>query len=400
MKDWPRREDGEFILADIPLSRHITRAGKTPCYLYDRSKISARVHSLRSALNERIHIHYAIKANPMPALVCHIAQHVDGLDVASAGELQVAMNTSMPAANISFAGPGKTEAELRQATAAGVLINVESFREIRLLSGICQSTGYPSRVAVRVNPAFDLRASGMKMGGGPKQFGVDSEQVPSLLKEIDNAGLVFEGFHLFTGSQNLKAELITDSQNKCYALARELADFSSQPVKSINIGGGFGIPYFKGEQPLDVNTIIDNLNQLSEQQQLDFPDAELIVELGRYLVGEAGIYVSRILDRKVSRGHVFLVTDGGMHHHLAASGNFGQVVRKNYPVAINKPSAQHETVTVVGPLCTPLDLLADRVELPQAEPGDLFVVFQSGAYGRSSSPREFLGHPDVMEILV
>lgn len=400
MNNWIRNNNGELMLADIPLSTHVQRVGKTPCYLYDRSKLSERVQSLRSVLHPGIHIHYAMKANPMPALVCHMAQCVDGLDVASAGELHVAMDTGMSASEISFAGPGKTESELSQAVAAGVLINVESFREVRLLAAICESTGHIGRVAVRVNPAFELRSSGMKMGGGPKQFGVDSEQVPALLNEIDDAGLQFEGFHLFTGSQNLKAEVIIDSQQKCYALARELASGSAQPVRKINIGGGFGIPYFKGEQALDMSSIIDNLNDLAEQQQADFPDAGLIIELGRYLVGEAGIYVSRVLDRKPSRGYVYLITDGGMHHHLAASGNFGQVIRKNYPVALNKTSDDVETVTVVGPLCTPLDLLADKVELPAAEPDDLFIVFQSGAYGRSSSPRGFLSHPDVLEVLV
>jgi diaminopimelate decarboxylase len=240
----------------------------------------------------------------------------------------------------------------------------------------------------------------MKMGGGPKQFGVDAEQVPFLLKRIDAEGLRFEGFHLFSGSQNLKHEAIIESQQKSYALALESAHQIGQETRSINLGGGFGIPYFRGDTALDIQPIAENLNELADRLASELPTAHLTIELGRFLVGEAGIYVAKVLDRKVSRGHVFLVTDGGMHHHLAASGNFGQVIRKNYPVVVNRCSASTEEVSVVGPLCTPLDILADKVLLPKSEPNDLIVVFQSGAYGRSSSPREFLGHPDAPEALV
>ena len=173
-------------------------------------------------------------------------------------------------------------------------------------------------------------------------------------------------------------------------------------MRSLNLGGGFGIPYFPGEQALDIAPIGANLAALAERARTDFPQAELIIELGRYLVGEAGIYVTRIVDRKVSRGQTFLVTDGGLHQHLSASGNFGQVIRKNYPVAIgNKMLGQNrETVSIVGPLCTPLDLLAERMELPIADIGDLVVIFQSGAYGLTASPQAFLGHPAGVEVLV
>jgi diaminopimelate decarboxylase len=253
-----------------------------------------------------------------------------------------------------------------------------------------------------VNPDFELKGSGMKMGGGPKQFGVDVEQVPAMLDAIGAAGLGFEGFHLFAGSQNLRAEAICEAQLKSYELALRLAASRPEAVRSLNLGGGFGIPYFPGEQRLDLAPIADNLQRLHERAARDLPSASIVLELGRYLVGEAGIYVTRILDRKESRGKVFLVTDGGLNHHLSASGNFGQVIRKNYPVAIGnrQGDAATEEATVVGPLCTPLDLLADRMVLPVARPGDLVVVFQSGAYGASASPQAFLGHPGCTEVLV
>jgi diaminopimelate decarboxylase len=242
----------------------------------------------------------------------------------------------------------------------------------------------------------------MKMGGGAKPFGVDVERVPQLLSQISRAGLGFEGFHLFAGSQNLRAEAICEAQQKSYALALQLAHHAPQTVRLLNLGGGFGIPYFPGEQRLDLAPIADNLAQLVERAAHDLPDATLVLELGRYLVGEAGIYVTRVLDRKTSREQVFLVCDGGLHQHLAASGHFGQVLRKNYPVAIGNRmrSGSTEVVSVVGPLCTPLDLLADHMRLPVAQPGDLVVVFQSGAYGASASPQQFLGHPPCVEVLV
>ncbi|WP_420840292.1 pyridoxal-dependent decarboxylase, exosortase A system-associated [Dechloromonas agitata] len=395
-------DGNQLLIGGMPLSRLAERIGQTPFYAYDRQLIAARVAELRAALPGEIKLHYAMKANPMPALVGFMAGLVDGIDVASGGELKVALDAGTSPHEISFAGPGKREGELRQAVAAGILINIESFREVELLTRISRELALPARVAVRVNPDFELKGSGMKMGGGPKQFGVDAEQVPELLALIGRQGLAFEGFHLFAGSQNLKAESICEAQQKSYQLALQLAAHAPSPVRFLNLGGGFGIPYFPGEQRLDLAPIGNNLQQLAERARTDFPGASLVIELGRYLVGEAGIYVAQVVDRKVSRGQTYLVIDGGLNHHLSASGNFGQVIRKNYPVAIGNKlgHAADESVSVVGPLCTPLDILADRMRLPTAEAGDLFVIFQSGAYGASASPQAFLGHPPVVEALV
>jgi len=394
-------EDGELIVGGLPLRRLAARVGQTPFYAYDRQLLSARVAELRAALPDAIQLHYAVKANPMPALVSHMAKLVDGLDVASGGELRVALDAGCPPAEISFAGPGKRDEELVQAVAAGVLLNVESANELRRLAEISARLGWPARVALRVNPDFELKSSGMKMGGGPKPFGVDAEAMPELLAEVGRLGLAFEGFHLFAGSQNLRAEAIIEAQRKSFELALRLADAAPLPVRVLNLGGGFGIPYFPGETRLDLAPIGANLAEIAHAAASRLPQAALVIELGRYLVGEAGIYVCRVIDRKVSRGQVFLVCDGGLHHHLSASGNFGQVLRKNYPVLIgNRADAPADTVTtVVGPLCTPLDLMAERMPLPEAQPGDLVVIFQSGAYGASASPHGFLGHPPVVEVL-
>ncbi len=398
---WPVMDDG-LLIGGLPLTRVAERLGGTPFYVCDRQRIRARVVLLRECLPAGVELHYAMKANPMPALVGFVSDFVDGLDVASAGELQVALDAGVDPANISFAGPGKQEFELRQAIASNVLINVESPREAAVLAMLSKRLSLTARVAIRVNPDFELKSSGMKMGGGAKQFGVDAESVPDLLREIGRLGLTFEGFHIFSGSQNLSAPAICEAQISAIDLAIRLARGAPSPVRIVNIGGGFGIPYFPGERPLDLMPIGNNLRSLVARARDELPDARLVIELGRYLVGEAGLYVCRVIDRKVSRGQVFLVTDGGLHHHLAASGNFGQILRKNYPVVIGNKvkGTAREIASVVGPLCTPLDLLADRMDLAVAQPGDLVVVFQSGAYGATASPQRFLSHPPVHEALV
>jgi diaminopimelate decarboxylase len=393
----------ELSIGGLPLSRLAARVGRTPFYAYDRALISRRVAELRAALPPGVKLHYALKANPMPALAGHLAGLVDGVDIASGGELKVALDAGFTPRGISFAGPAKTGAELAQAVAAGILVNVESHREIPLLAAASRDLGVTARVAVRINLDFELKAAGMKMGGGPSQFGVDTGEVSGLLAEIDKAGLAFEGFHFFPGSQNLNGEAIADAQQKSFMLALALAPHAPSAPGMLNLGGGFGIPYFPGERRLDLGPISAGLTRLVDAAARVFPQAKLVIELGRYLVGEAGVYVCRIMDRKISHGQVFLVTDGGLHQHLPATGNFGQVLRKNFPVAIGtrmRGKAGNEIASVVGALCTPLDLLADRIPLPQAQPGDLVVIFQSGAYGATASPQAFLGHPPVAEVLV
>lgn len=378
------------------------RVGQTPFYAYDRNVMTRKVRQLREALPDRIRLHFAVKANPMPAVVQHLAPLVDGLDVASAGELRIALACGSPADTISFAGPGKTDHELDAAIAAGITINVESERELQSIARIASSKGTRPRIAIRVNPDFELKTSGMKMGGGPKQFGIDAEQVPDVLARLARLPVEFRGFHIFSGSQNLSAKAIVESQQKTVELAIRLSQSAPAPVQMLNMGGGFGIPYFPGDELLDLEPIAANLRNLLPFIRRHLPEAEVILELGRYLVGEAGVYVCRVIDRKISRGQVFLVTDGGLHHHLAASGNFGQVIRKNYPVVIGNRVAgtAREIATVVGPLCTPLDLLADRMNLSRASEGDLVAVLQSGAYGLTASPLRFLGHPPPAEILL
>jgi len=392
---------GEIAPGGIPIGRLAERVGRTPFYVYDRAAISARVAMLRKVLPPTLELHYAMKANPMPAVVQHLARLTDGLDVASAREMAVALDTGIDPAHVTFAGPGKSAGEIRQAVAAGITMTAESEAQLDLAIAAGEAIGVTPRVALRVNPAFELKASGMKMGGGPKAFGIDEALVPALLDRMRTEGLKLTGLHIFGGSQNLKADAILDAQTRTYELGLRLANHWGQGIEWLNLGGGFGVPYFPGEQPLDLAPVAANLETLCARASSEL-GAPLVIELGRYLVAHAGLYVCRVLERKQSCGETFLITDGGLHHHLSASGNFGQVLRKNYPVAIaNRIGAPlDETQHVVGPLCTPLDVLADRMKLAHAEPGDLVAVFQSGAYGLTASPTAFLSHPAPSELLV
>jgi len=401
MTQFPLNEDC-LQIGGMSLTRLAQRVGTTPFYAYDRQLITERVALLRKHLPAEIQIHYAMKANPMPAVVQHLANLVDGIDVASAGELRVALDTPILPDQISFAGPGKSDSELSCAIAAGITLNMESEQEMERIASLGQNLDICPRVAIRVNPDFELKSSGMKMSGGPKQFGVDTERVPSMLSRCNKLKLDFEGFHIFCGSQNLSATSIQEAQEKTIQLGLRLAKHAPNSVRLLNIGGGFGVPYFPGEKSLDLISVCKNLNRLAEETKKYLSDTKIAIELGRYLVAEAGIYVCRVLERKISRERIFLVTDGGLHHHLAASGNFGQVIRKNYPVIVgNKVIGQErEYASVVGPLCTPLDLLADEMEMAKADIGDLIVVFQSGAYGLTASPTAFLSHPVPVEVLV
>lgn len=395
--------DGKLAVGGVPLDRLAARIGSTPFFAYDRRLLTQRVAFLREKLPSQINLSYAIKANPMPAVVQYLSSLVDSFDVASTGEMRIALDTPMSADHISFAGPAKTIAELTQAVAAGVTVELESITEARRVLAIGEKLGVRPRVAIRVNPDFAIKGSGMRMGGGPQQFGVDSEVVPQFVSELSKVDLDILGFHVFGGSQNLRADIICEAQRKTVELMTKLAATMPSPVRYLNLGGGFGIPYFDKDESLDLAMIGTNLQKLVDGPIRDhFPEARLVIELGRYIVGECGIYVTRVVDCKQSRGKQFLMVDGGLHHQLAASGNFGQVIRRNYPLAIGNRMTEvaTETANVVGCLCTPLDLLGDGVGVPKVEIDDLVVLFQAGAYGMSASPSAFLGHPPAIEVLV
>ena len=394
--------DGELAIGGRAASQIVAESGSTPLFVYSRDMIGTRIAALRAALPDRLKLNYAIKANSFGPVLGYVSNLVDGLDIASGGELELVRAAGLDLSRVSFAGPGKRDAELEAAIAAGVTLNLESENEARRALAIGERLGVTPRLAIRVNPDFELRGSGMKMGGGAKPFGIDAVRVPALAREIIGAGCAWRGLHIFTGSQALSAEAVIEMQAKVLDCAHRLASEAGVGLPKLNMGGGFGIPYFAGDEPLDIVAVGEAL----EKQFADLPDtlaeAELFIELGRYIVGEAGVYLTRIVDRKESYGDTYLVTDGGLHHQLAASGNFGTVVRRNYPVAIATrfDAAAEEEANVVGCLCTPLDRLADKVHLPRADVGDIVAVFCAGAYGASASPSAFLGQGPAREVLI
>ncbi|MEM7082344.1 MAG: pyridoxal-dependent decarboxylase, exosortase A system-associated [Pseudomonadota bacterium] len=392
----------ELVVGGKRASELVAMADGLPVYVYDRKIMQAKVELLREHFPESVKLHYAIKANSHPEVVQFLAGLVDGLDVASARELTVAASTHTPRDEISFAGPGKQPEELRAAIEHDIVINCESTTELARIDRIARELDKKPLVAIRVNPDFQLQNSGMKMAGGPQQFGIDAETVPDVLSSMADMHLTFHGFHIFSGSQNLSADAIIESQNKACELAERLAHHAPAPVHMLNIGGGLGVPYFPGEQPIDVAPIGEHLHELAASMKDRLPEAQLMIELGRFFVAESGVYLCRITDKKISRDHTFLISNGGLHHHLAASGNFGQILRKNYPVCIATKMLSDNTTnaSVVGPLCTPLDLLAAKMDLATCDIDDLVAVFQSGAYGYTASPHYFLSHPAPREIFL
>ena len=393
--------DGMLLIGGRRADALVAEAGDTPLFVYDLDMIDRRIARFRAAF-DGIDLHYAMKANPYPPVLKHVLSQVDGVDLASGGELAIALEAGVAGAATSFAGPGKRDADLEAAIGAGVTLNCESEGEAERSLAIGARLGIAPRIAVRVNPDFEIKGSGMRMGGGAKPFGVDAERVPALVKRLVAAGAVFRGYHIFAGSQALSVDALIEAQRESVLLSRQLTDGCGTLPPLVNLGGGFGIPYFHGEQPVDVERIATELDQNLRIHSKVFDKTRFAIELGRWLVGEAGVYLTRIVDRKQSHGKTFLVTDGGMHHQLAASGNFGQLVRRNYPVAIANRfgGAEEEEVSIVGCLCTPLDRLADDVMMPRADVGDLVAVFLAGAYGLSASPQAFLSQHPAREIVL
>src|SRR5579859_2378750 len=329
-----------------------------------------------------------------------------GLEVASLGEFHIGRSIGCAPSYTVFAGPGKTLAELEGTIAQGIgELHVESQLEAQRVANIARRLGVRQKVAIRVNPAAEAEGGAMRMGGRPAPFGIDEESLDEILDAVlADSALHFRGIHLFAGTQILDADTLVGQYRHGLAIARRVAHRAGAPLQTVDFGGGLGIPYFAHEKELDLDKVRAGLTLLFAQIESDpdFFGTHFLVEPGRFLVGEAGIYLARVSDIKVSRGKKFLILDGGMNHHLAASGNLGQTIKRNYPVALaNKlDSLPEEVVDVVGPLCTPLDTVARNITFPRAEIGDLFAIFQSGAYGRSASPLGFLSHPAPAEILV
>jgi diaminopimelate decarboxylase len=400
-----RVSNGELFVGGLPIRTLVERHG-TPLFVYDSGVIDAKLAALRSALPSHFSVFYSLKANPNPSVVQHLVSCGCGLEVASAGEFSIALAANCDPQNILFAGPGKTMAELEFALSHNIgEIHVESLTEAKRIATICRRLGRRAPVAIRVNPAGEAEGGAMRMGGRSTPFGVDEEDLENVLKVISQEEtLDLRGMHLFSGTQILDAKILLSQYRYGLELTRRVSKQIGRALLTLDLGGGLGIPYFAQDKEVDLTELRSGLHALMEGIRNDqtFKDTRFILEPGRYVVGEAGVYIARVNDVKISRGRKYLILDGGMNHHLAASGNLGQTIKRNYPVAlVNKLGApSEEEVDVVGPLCTPLDTLARSVKLPRAGIGDLFGIFQSGAYGYSASPLKFLSHREPVEVFM
>ena len=396
---------GELHTGRLPVSDIAAKYG-TPLFIYDRHALDRKWDLLSGAIPPEFAVYYSIKANPNRTFLQYFLTKGCGLEIASGGEFHQALSAGCPPDKIIFAGPGKTEAELEFALGQGIgEIHVESLVEARRISAISCRLGLRSRVALRVNPGDEAQGGAMRMGGKSAPFGLDEENLDSVLDSLlSDSSIEVCGVHLFIGTQILDYAILVSQYRKGIEIAKRIATRLRRPLRTVDFGGGLGIPYFSNEQQLNMEKLCDAFAALRADLKNEpmFAGTRFIVEPGRFLVGEAGIYVARINDIKISRGKKFLIIDGGMNHHLAASGNLGQTIKRNYPLAvINKlESSPEETVDVVGPLCTPLDVVARSVMLPTAQVGDLIGIFQSGAYARSASPLGFLSHLTPPEVWV
>lgn len=395
----------DLLIGGIPVRELAARYG-TPLFIYDGGVMRRSYRALHEALSGFARIHYSVKANPVPAIIRLFSQEGAGIEIASLGEYRAAQAAGVKPDDMLFAGPAKGAKELETVVAGGIgEIHLESFEEITRLTAIAARLGVTVPVSIRVNPVASAQGGAMRMGGKPAPFGFDEETIGEVVFKVQSVPeLELCGVHLFAGTQILDDAVLLAQWRHGIDVAGRVAAIAGHPLKTIDLGGGLGIPYFAGDGQLDLVKLAAGLPALRQQLRSDplLADASIVVEPGRFLAGPGGIYVAAINAAKASRGTRFLITDGGMHHHLAASGNLGQIIKRDYPVVApaHMNAAQASPATIVGPLCTPLDTLARKVDMPDLGAGDLIAVLQSGAYGRTASPVGFLSHPLPTEILI
>ena len=384
----------------------LTKEFGTPLFVYDAGTMRRTYRALCAAVAGFAEVDFSVKANPNPAVIRVFHEEGAGAEIASGAEFDAARAAGVPPERILFAGPGKGAADLDRVIAGGIgEIHLENREEMVRVAAAAERHGATVRVALRINPGAAAQGGAMRMGGKPSPFGFDEEAMDAAIDAVEaQAALRLVGLHLFAGTQGLKAETLLGQWAYGLGLAARIARRTGRPLETIDLGGGLGIPYFSGDAALDLGALRAGLPDLIATLRADpgLASARVVLEPGRYLAGPAGLYVARVLAVKESRGSRFVITDGGMHHHLAASGNLGQVVKRDFPLAavVDGGAAARAATAVVGPLCTPLDMLARAAPLPPLAEGDLVAVLQSGAYGLTASPTGFLSHPLPAEVLV
>lgn len=383
---------------------HVAQSFGSPAYVYFTQPIEQRVKELKAAFGTRFQFSFAAKSNPNPALLRWLAHHIEFLDVSSIGEFRLGVDAGWDPSRSSFTGPGKRNFELREAIEEGIgELVLESVREAIAADEIARSLGRTQRVLIRIAPSHVPKGFGDHMAGRPCAFGIDQEQMNLEIPQIlELANLHVVGLHIYSGTQCLKAQAVCDNYRNFLSIFREICNkFDLRPEKLV-FGSGLGIPYHDGDAALDLRAtaqgIVEDLDALKLEHR--FADTNLILELGRYLVGEAGYFLTRVISVKESRGRRIGICDGGLNNHLAASGHFGMVIHRNYTMHKIGGDDFRETIDLVGPLCTSIDRLASGVMLARVEEGDLIAIHNSGAYGLTASPIHFISHAPPHEILV
>lgn len=394
--------DGQLMIGGMPVNELIAEAGGTPLFVYDNNIIGSQITRFRAAMPSGINLYYSVSANPCQELLQFIGRYVEGFRVVSAGEIERLQRAELAGIPMTFAGPGKGDSELEAAIHAGATISLESEGEAERAIAVASRLGVKPKLAVRVDPPFSIGDDGSQCTVAPNPFGFDAEEAPAVINGLIEADVDFRGMHIFTGSQWLDADALIKVHHQTINLAGQIADAAGIRLPELNLGGGFGTPCLQGEWPLDIDRVAkalcDSLRDASDM----LATTTLSIELGRWIVAESGVYITRVVEKKVSAGRTFLVTDGGGHHLMGATGPFGEPPRRNHPIAIaNKfGAAVEEAVTVTGCLCTPFDVLGDDVGLPAAEPGDLVAIFCAGAYGLTASPQAWESRPLARELVV
>lgn len=395
-------DTGQLLIGGYPAEELVAEAGGTPLFVYDNNIVGAQIARFKGAMTDGVALHYSVTANPYDPLLEFLGRYVDGFRIVSDGELKRLQSAGLAGIPINFAGPGKRDSELEAAVRAGASISVESEGEAARTIRAAENVGMRPKISVRVTPPFAIEDGRVSIGSRPSPFGVDAERVPMLVHGLLETGVDWRGLHMFAGAQCLDAEALADVHRVTIAHAGEIADAIGAPLPELNLGSGFDIACRPGDEPLDIDHVATALNRtLCDAPQL-LANTRFTIELGRWLVGESGVYLTRVLDRTESCGHTFLTTDGGGHHLIGATGSLGERGLVNFPIAIANRfgSPAEEEVTVTGCLCTPFDVLGDQVALPRAEVGDLIAVFCAGAYGLSASPQAWESRPLARELLV
>lgn len=379
----------------------------TPAYVYSMHQICDRASALRGAFGDRFALSYAVKSNPNTTILERMQDCVKTLDISSIGEMHRAHRAGWASDKLSFTGPGKRPQEITDAIQHNVReIVVESIQEAETVDAIARSMKKTQHVLIRINPIKMPRGFGVHMAGKPSQFGIDEEDLQSACAAILRLpNIKVEGFHIFSGTQCLDADAIVDNYEIFIDIFKKSADMFGITPRKLIFGSGLGIPYYESDVPLDLNAIANRVNPLLDALLLTnkFQNTQLVLELGRYLVGEAGLFITSVIAKTHSRGRTICICDAGLNNHLAACGHLGTVIHRNYrmfKVSDSAPNATEDVVEIVGPLCTTIDTLGHNVTIKQLEVGDVIAIENSGAYGLTASPIHFISHGAAKEVLI